>query len=125
MTWTIGSLGAGENAKLTFNVIVKGTGIIHNMAYISTNENNIGENVSNEVIVTVLKDENSTNQTNWTNRTDKTNNTNETKNNKTESSNRINETIITSANMKKTGMPIFLILMLITIFGISLRIKKG
>jgi len=52
LIWTIGSLGVGENTNLTFTVIINGTGNITNIANVTTDEVNVG-NDSTNVTVTV------------------------------------------------------------------------
>lgn len=51
MTWIIGNFAADKSVNLTLS-----TAIIFNIATVTTNETNIGNNVSNEVIVTITND---------------------------------------------------------------------
>ncbi|MCL2115059.1 MAG: hypothetical protein FWH29_02430 [Methanobrevibacter sp.] len=44
VSWNIGTIGVGESRYLTITVIVNGTGNIFNIANVSVNEVNIGEN---------------------------------------------------------------------------------
>ncbi|MBZ9570984.1 DUF11 domain-containing protein, partial [Methanobrevibacter sp. TMH8] len=44
--WTIGNLSAGDSVNLTFTVIINGTGLISNVANVTTNNTNIGDNTT-------------------------------------------------------------------------------
>jgi len=53
VSWLISNLNVGESINLTFNVTINGPGIISNIANVTTNEINIGNNYSNNLTVSV------------------------------------------------------------------------
>ncbi|KZX16970.1 beta strand repeat-containing protein [Methanobrevibacter filiformis] len=127
--WTIGNLTAGTNATLQINVTITGTGTITNNANVNTKENNINNKTNDSAEFNAIENEtdfkyNDTNET-PDNNTDVTidndnpdnNNPNITIPTKTITKNPIKAKV--NGTMKKTGIPIIVIILVLNLLGLA------